>query len=520
MNRPPRGLGGPAVVRPGSNPSFLSCSGSPGRRPSAWLLTFLLAAGCLDVAGPTGQPEAPGVPRLVVPAVGQYTQLSATYTYTCALRTDGVINCWGRELVGEAPATRSTPGGYTAVAVKRNHSCGLRTDGVVECWGANTYDQAPPVVTPPAGTVYTAITLGEFFTCALRADGIIDCWGQDASGTVGSRASVTGSPFTQISASNYYVCGLSSTGVSECWGEGPTDDTDPPAEFHATVGTFSRVIGAGGQTCGMRTDGVIECTDQAEDYDGQPFVDFGVHWLNQHWCGVRADGVIVCGGDDEFGEAPETRTAATGKFVKVAVGVSHSCALRDDGRIECWGRPDYGAYDHIDPEATFHAPASVIVGQPIELLLSDAHVPGFPSTTSFLFAFDCGTGFGSPGTTASTSCPTDATGVRSVGGRVIDMDADYSTYTAEVAILTVEEGTADLIDQIDEASLSPDLRKALRAKLNAALSALDKGRTAAACSALQDFINQLNAQRGKAIPEDVADAWIATATQLRAAIGC
>lgn len=64
------------------------------------------------------------------------------------------------------------------------------------------------------------------------------------------------------------------------------------------------------------------------------------------------------------------------------------------------------------------------------------------------------------------------------------------------------------------------LTKALDAKLRTAESALAVGDTSAACTALQDFINHVTAQRGKKIAVADADAWIGAAQQLRSAIGC
>lgn len=127
-----------------------SLTGSGG---VGWLLPALLATGCLDVAGPDGSVEPPpDAQHLLVPATGQYLQISAAHNHTCAVRVDGVVNCWGRDELGEAPTTRSTAVGYTKVYTSDDNSCALRADGVVECFGFNTFGEAPPVVNPPAGT--------------------------------------------------------------------------------------------------------------------------------------------------------------------------------------------------------------------------------------------------------------------------------------------------------------------------------------------------------------------------------
>jgi DNA-binding beta-propeller fold protein YncE len=61
----------------------------------------------------------------------------------------------------------------------------------------------------------------------------------------------------------------------------------------------------------------------------------------------------------------------------------------------------------------------------------------------------------------------------------------------------------------------------LTAKLNDALNAIEAGDTTTACSALGDFINQVNAQAGKKkISQSDADSLIAAAKQLMTAIGC
>jgi hypothetical protein len=57
-------------------------------------------------------------------------------------------------------------------------------------------------------------------------------------------------------------------------------------------------------------------------------------------------------------------------------------------------------------------------------------------------------------------------------------------------------------------------------ELDAALKAIASGKIKTACSALSDFINQVKAQRGKAISAATADEWILEAMRLRTALGC
>ena len=332
---------------------------------------------------------------------------------------------------------------------------------------------------------------------------------------------MTGGSFTAVSAGGPRTCGLTTAGIIECIG-------GTPFTLTPSSGTFIKVMVGSVASCGIRTDGVVQCHGPVPSgfvFPDGTFIDYDVYYaspsvIGAYTCGVRPDGTVACFGDNAQDRAPATRTAATGGFTRVALGQYHGCALRTDGHIECWGNPNAAAVAHVLPTATFTAPASVIVGQNIALALSGAQVPGYASVTSFTYAFDCGSGFGSASTAATTNCSTSTAGSRIVKGRVIDPDLDGTTYSATVTIKSAAQGTTDLTAAISTAGLAPDIRNALQAKLNAALKAIADGKTKSACSALNDFINQVTAQRGKAIPTATADAWIQTARQLQSALGC
>ena len=66
---------------------------------------------------------------------GPFTQVSTGFFYTCALKLDGSVDCWGLNDYGQAegfepgPFTRSRAS-FTPVRE--------RPDGSVDCWGGNT----------------------------------------------------------------------------------------------------------------------------------------------------------------------------------------------------------------------------------------------------------------------------------------------------------------------------------------------------------------------------------------------
>jgi hypothetical protein len=78
-----------------------------------------------------------------------------------------------------------------------------------------------------------------------------------------------------------------------------------------------------------------------------------------------------------------------------------------------------------------------------------------------------------------------------------------------------------VIVTISDTNLLPSGTKTgLTVKLQAALTALSVSDTATACSKLQDFLNQVKAQRGKKIPEGLADSLTSSVSAIRSVLGC
>src|SRR5439155_18937515 len=99
-------------------------------------------------------------------STGRFTQVGVGGYHTCALRSDGVVECWGANEYGQAPATRTAAtGSLTQVSGGFYHTCALRSDGVVECWGDNAYGQAPGTKTATPNP-----------SCAPAPPGLVSWW--------------------------------------------------------------------------------------------------------------------------------------------------------------------------------------------------------------------------------------------------------------------------------------------------------------------------------------------------------
>jgi alpha-tubulin suppressor-like RCC1 family protein/subtilase family serine protease len=126
------------------------------------------------------------------------TAVSAGDFHTCAVLSDGTVQCWGENLHGQlgngtsgtyadAPAPVSVFGISTATAVSAgyHHTCAVLSDGTVECWGDNgsgdlgdgtRTDSSIPVSVFGISTA-TGVAAGRQYTCAVLSDGGVKCWG-------------------------------------------------------------------------------------------------------------------------------------------------------------------------------------------------------------------------------------------------------------------------------------------------------------------------------------------------------
>ena len=256
------------------------------------------------------------------PPVGSFVSVSGGQWHTCGVRSDGSVACWGWDESGQ-----STPpaGPFDSVSVGGVHTCGLRSNGSVACWGENEDGRA----TPPAGS-FVSVSAGYDHTCGLRSDGSVACWGDNFAG----EATPPAGSFLSVSAGSGHTCGVRSEGSVACWGYNGDGRATPPA------GSFVSVSAGEGHTCGVRSNGSVACWGYNGDGEATPpagsFDSVSAGW--SHTCGLRSDGSVACWGSDDLGQS----TPPAGSFVYVSTGEGHTCGVRSNGSVVCWGYNGYG----------------------------------------------------------------------------------------------------------------------------------------------------------------------------------
>jgi hypothetical protein len=168
---------------------------------------------------------------------------------------------------------------------------------------------------------------------------------------------------------------------------------------------------------------------------------------------------------------------------------------------------------NIAPTATFGVTASVFAGFPFTLSLTNPSDPSPADTAAgFTFAFDCGdgAGYGTFGSSASTSCATSDIGVRSVGGMIRDKDGGVTEYRTAVDVRVTFDSLCALTRVY---SSKPQVADALCMKLRNASMATDAETRNSLLTAYQ---NQVDAQVDKAFTATEAATLKRLADRLRA----
>ena len=101
---------------------------------------------------------------------------------------------------------------------------------------------------------------------------------------------------------------------------------------------------------------------------------------------------------------------------------------------------------------------------------------------------------------------------------VTDDDGATGTDTATITVQTPAQATEDLITTVESLELAQGVENSLKAPLEAAIDALERGNDKAAIGQLNAFINHVEAQRGKKLSEEEADSLIETAERIIASI--
>jgi alpha-tubulin suppressor-like RCC1 family protein len=257
----------------------------------------------------------------------RWVAVDAGYEHSCAITTEGAVECWGRQSYGEAESPEADLR-FTAVSADGYaHSCGLLTDSTIACWG-NGWDDAD---VPPSGTFEQVATSGSW-SCGLAYDGV-ECWGREYLSRIETAPTGYGL-FESLVLGSSHGCVLRYSGSVECWGKSWDGQTDVPE------GTFTAIAAGRDTTCGLLEGGGITCWGLDSSGQGSPPAGTydAISQGSSHGCAL--DGTeAVCWGSDYYGTLQVPEGVA---FVQISAGSDHTCGIDVDGYLLCWGNNEHG----------------------------------------------------------------------------------------------------------------------------------------------------------------------------------
>ncbi|NQZ14153.1 MAG: DUF1554 domain-containing protein, partial [Alphaproteobacteria bacterium] len=283
--------------------------------------------------------------------------------HACGIADDRRIKCWGRGRstnLGLGVGTSDIPDPvhvastekYKKIAKGRGNSCALRQNGLIDCWGNNRFgnigignnlNKTIPTLVPYLSDMID-VSAAEYGYCGVKSDGTAWCWGKNDVGQLGlgrtsdheaipqqvkyDIALNSFNDIIQISTSGRTesgnqvggTCALKSDGTVWCWGDN-------------TYGQIGN--GTSGAADVLRPIKVSGITNAVQ-----------ISRQGNTVYALLEDGTIEYWGEGinlSQSNSPST-IAGVSNAVKLADGPNalHMCWILEDGRAQCYGMGSHG----------------------------------------------------------------------------------------------------------------------------------------------------------------------------------
>ncbi|MCE1173886.1 MAG: hypothetical protein LWW77_04665, partial [Propionibacteriales bacterium] len=279
--------------------------------------------------------------------------------HSCAVITDGTVDCWGANSNGTLGLDLATTGSSTAtlaplasgiaqIFASNDRTCGLTTTRDAVCWGTGSsgglgnglsVNEPTPQTVTAVSTTVTSLATGANHTCASTSTGGVRCWGQGTAGQLGlgSANTYTGvdvpnlpSNVTSVAGGSQFSCALSSSGAVMCWGANTGGQLGRGSVDSPNTTSSTTPVSVTGLSSGVTA--------------------ITTGWA--HACALMSDSTVKCWGGNASGQLgigtstdvsyPVAVPGLTG-VVAISAGMNHTCAVTSAGAAWCWGANTYGA---------------------------------------------------------------------------------------------------------------------------------------------------------------------------------
>jgi alpha-tubulin suppressor-like RCC1 family protein len=283
-----------------------------------------------------------------------WKQVTCGYTNTAAIKTDGTLWTWGKNINGQlgdnTVTNRSSPvqtimygTNWKQVSCGSVHTAAIKTDGTLWGFGYNIYgqlgdntrtDRSSPVQTVAFGTNWKQVSCGYTNTAAIKTDGTLWVFGYNIYGQIGdSTITNRSSPVQTIAGGTSWkqvACGYTSTvaiktdGTLWTWGyngygqlgDNTIINRSSPVQTVAGGTNWKQVASGYLTTAAIKADGTLWVWGK------------GIY-------GQLGDNAIVS-------RSSPVQTIAYGTNWKQVVCSNHTAAIKTDGTLWTWGFNSYG----------------------------------------------------------------------------------------------------------------------------------------------------------------------------------
>ena len=236
--------------------------------------------------------------------------ISANFEHVCALLADASLFCWGQNFEGELGQNDSPPGGgepdtardvlspiavpgtdWSHVSAGNGFTCGIRFDGTLWCWGRNSGHQLGPStetqvrhpIQVATDSDWLRVVSGQQFSFALKQDHSLWCWGLNVASATGEGFPLgiatdgldtptrlgSASDWTAVATRVFHTCAVNRTGELWCWGRGiegqlGTGDVELRQQPTHVADGIADVAVSWFTTCAQSTSGRVLCTGKNE----------------------------------------------------------------------------------------------------------------------------------------------------------------------------------------------------------------------------------------------------------------
>jgi len=221
-----------------------------------------------------------------------WASVSAGSGYTVAIKTNGTLWVWGRNLEGQlgdgtnvnrwSPKQIGVATNWASISAANFHTLAIKTDGSLWAWGGNNSGQLGDGTTVDKNTPskigsttdWAKVITGYQHTMAIKTDGSLWAWGANYVGQLGDGTNIskkspvqtgTATNWKSVTAGGYHTIALKTNGSLWAWGgnnygqlgDGTTVDKNIPLQIGTATNWAIATAGEYYHSLALKTDGSL-----------------------------------------------------------------------------------------------------------------------------------------------------------------------------------------------------------------------------------------------------------------------